>query len=200
MFWAVEDGHPLPHDPFKAIVAPRPIGWISTVDRTGMHNLAPYSFFNAVSSAPPMVMFASVGWKDTVTACVETGEFVVNLASDELREQMNATSAPLPRDRSEFPHAGLTPAPCRLVRAPRVLEAAAALECRVLEIFSPKALDGSEIESQIVIGQVVGIHLADRCVVDGRFDITRARPIARCGYDEYLGLDGVFTMGRPKGA
>jgi flavin reductase (DIM6/NTAB) family NADH-FMN oxidoreductase RutF len=201
MFYATAEGHPgLPHDPFKAIVAPRPIGWISTVDRTGMHNLAPYSFFNGISSAPPMVMFASEGWKDTVTACAETGEFVVNLASFDLREPMNLSSAPLPRDRSEFPHAGVTPAPCRLVRAPRVLEAAAALECKVLDIVSPKALDGSEVATQIVLGQVVGVHIAERCLVDGRFDITRADPIARCGYDEYLGLAGVFRMSRPKGA
>ncbi len=201
MFYATADGHPgLPHDPFKAIVAPRPIGWISTVDHTGMHNLAPYSFFNAVSSKPPMVLFSSDGWKDTVTACAETGEFVVNLATFDLREQMNASSAPLPRDRSEFPHAGLTPAPCRLVRAPRVLEAAASLECRVLEIFSPKTLDGEAISDQLVIGQVVGVHIAERCLVDGRFDMTRAGTIARCGYNDYLGLDGLFEMSRPKGA
>lgn len=201
MFYATADGHPgLPHDPFKAIVAPRPIGWISTVDQTGMHNLAPYSFFNAVSSKPPIVLFSSEGWKDTVAACAETGEFVVNLASFDLRDQMNATSAPLPRDRSEFPHAGLTPAPCRLVRAPRVLEAAASLECRVLEIFSPKTLDGEEVAAQIVVGQVIGVHIAERCLVEGRFDMTRAGTIARCGYDDYLGLDGLFKMSRPKGA
>jgi flavin reductase (DIM6/NTAB) family NADH-FMN oxidoreductase RutF len=201
MFYAVADGHPgLPHDPFKAIVAPRPIGWISTVDHTGMHNLAPYSYFNAVATKPPMVMFSSDGWKDTVTACAETGEFVVNLASYDLREQMNASSAPLPRDRSEFPHAGLTPAPCRLVRAPRVLEAAASLECRVVEMFSPKTLDGEPITNQIVIGQVVGVHIAERCLVEGRFDLARASPIARCGHDEFLGVDGIFHMGRPKGA
>ncbi|MCE1236915.1 MAG: flavin reductase family protein [Hyphomicrobiales bacterium] len=199
MFYAVADGHPgLPHDPFKAIVAPRPIGWISTVDRTGMHNLAPYSYFNAVATQPPMVMFSSDGWKDTATACAETGEFVVNLASYDLREAMNASSAPLPRDRSEFPHAGLTPAPCRLVRAPRVLEAAASLECRVVEMFSPKTLEGEPITNQIVIGQVVGVHIAERCLVDGRFDLARASPIARCGHDEYLGVDGIFRMGRPK--
>lgn len=201
MFYATAEGHPgLSHDPFKAIVAPRPIGWISTVDRTGMHNLAPYSFFNAVSSNPPMVLFSSDGWKDTATACAETGEFVVNLASHELREAMNASSAPLPRDRSEFPHAGLTPAPCRLVRAPRVLEAPASLECRVVEIWQPKSLDGVEIDNVLVLGQVVGVHLAERCLIDGHFDITRADPIARCGYDEYLGLAGVFRMGRPQGA
>lgn len=201
MFYAVADGHPgLPHDPFKAIVAPRPIGWISTVDRTGMHNLAPYSFFNAIGSKPPMVMFSSEGWKDTATACAETGEFVANLATFDLKDQMNESSAPLPRDRSEFPHVGLTPAPCRLVRAPRVLEAAAALECKVVEIFSPKTIDGGEIDNQIVIGQVIGVHIAERCLVDGRFDITRAGTIARCGWDEFLGIDGVFRMTRPKGA
>lgn len=200
MFYATgERPASLPHDPFKAIVAPRPIGWISTVDQTGMHNLAPYSYFAPVSAKPPMVIFSSDGWKDTVTACAETGEFVVNLATWDLREAMNVSSEPLPRDRSEFPHAGLTPAPCRLVRAPRVLEAAASLECKVLEIFSPRALDGSEIENQMVIGQVVGVHIAERCIVEGRFDITRAGTIARCGYDEFLGIDGVFRMARPLG-
>jgi flavin reductase (DIM6/NTAB) family NADH-FMN oxidoreductase RutF len=199
MFYAVADGHPeLAHDPFKSIVAPRPIGWISTVDRSGMHNLAPYSYFNAVSAKPPMVMFSSDGWKDTVTACAETGEFVANLANWELREEMNASSAPLPRDRSEFPHVGLTPTPCRLVRAPRVAEAPAALECKVVEIFSPRALDGREIGNVIVIGEVVGVHVAERCIVDGVFDITRARPIARCGGDDFLGIDGLFRMSRPK--
>lgn len=201
MFYATADGHPgLPHDPFKAIVAPRPIGWISTVDKTGMHNLAPYSFFSAIASAPPMVLFSSDGWKDTATACAETGEFVVNLATWDLKDAMNASSAPLPRDRSEFPHAGLTPAPCRLVRAPRVLEAAASLECKVVEIFSPKTLDGAAIDNQIVVGQVVGVHIAERCLTDGRFDMAKAGHITRCGYDEYLGIDGIFRMTRPKGA
>ncbi|MBV5264103.1 flavin reductase family protein [Pinisolibacter aquiterrae] len=201
MFYATAEGHPgLPHDPFKAIVAPRPIGWISTIDETGMHNLAPYSFFSAIASKPPMVLFSSEGWKDTVAACAQTGEFVVNLATYDLKDAMNASSAPLARDRSEFPHAGLTPAPCRLVRAPRVLEAAASLECKVLEIFSPKTLDGEPIENHMVIGQVVGVHIAERCLTDGRFDMVKAGTIARCGWDEYLGMDGVFRMGRPKGA
>lgn len=189
----------LDHDPFKAIVAPRPIGWISTIDRTGMHNLAPYSYFAPVSAAPPMVMFSSDGWKDTVTACAETGEFVVNLATWDLREAMNASSAPLARDRSEFPHAGVTPAPSRMVRAPRVLEAAAALECRVVELFSPRPLDGAACDNQIVIGQVVGIHIREDCLVDGRFDMVRAGTIARCGYMDYVHVAELFAMDRPKG-
>ncbi|MER2606107.1 MAG: flavin reductase family protein [Siculibacillus sp.] len=200
MFYATADGHPgLALDPFKAIVSPRPIGWISTVDRTGMHNLAPYSFFAAIASRPPMVLFSSEGWKDTVTAAAETGEFVVNVATFDLKDAVNDSSAPLPRDRSEFPHVGLTPAPCRLVRAPRVLEAAASLECRVTEIFSPRTLDGTECGNQVVIGQVVGVHIAERCLTDGRFDVAKAAVIARCGYSDFALADHLFQMARPKG-
>ena len=200
MFYATADGHPgFDRDPFKAIVAPRPIGWISTIDRSGAHNLAPYSWFNAVCAAPPMVMFSSDGWKDTATAAAETGEFVVNLATWDHRDAVNESSAPLPRGRSEFPHVGLTPAPCRLVRAPRVLEAAAALECRVLEIVNPRTLDGRLVENQIFIGQVVGIHVRDDCVVDGRFDMVKAGTLARCGYMDFLAVRDLFQMQRPKG-
>lgn len=200
MFYATADGAAdFAIDPFKAIVAPRPIGWISTIDAAGAHNLAPYSFFNALGSNPPMVMFSSEGWKDTVTACAETGEFVFNLATWDLREAVNDSSAPLARGRSEFPHVGLTPAPSRLVRAPRILEAAASLECRVVELFSPKSLDGTPIDNIVVIGQVVGVHIRDDCIVDGRFDMVRAGTIARCGYSDFIRVAEVFRLQRPKG-
>lgn len=200
MFYAVADGLPgLAIDPFKAIVAPRPIAWISTVDASGRVNLAPYSYFNAVSAAPPMVMFSSDGWKDTVAACAETREFVVNLATFDLREAVNDSSAPLPRGSSEFDHVGVTPVASRLVRAPRVAEAAAALECRVVEIVDPKGLDGRSIGNHVVFGEVVGVHMRDDCVIDDRFDMVRAGTLARCGYSDFVHVDEVFRMTRPKG-
>ena len=134
MFYETAAGHPLPHDPFKAIVAPRPIGWISAVDVQGRVNLAPYSFFNAVSDRPHMVAFSSDGEKDALSFARETGEFVCSLATWDLREAMNATSAPLPRGQSEFAHAGLTAAPSRLVAPPRVAESPVALECKLLQV------------------------------------------------------------------
>src|ERR671921_2691764 len=133
MFYAVSDGHGLPHDPFKAIVTPRPIGWITAMSRKGEVNLSPYSFFNAVSERPPMVAFSSAGKKDALTFIEETGEFVCNLATYDLRDQMNATSAILPRGENEMVHAGLAAAPSRLVRPPRVADAPASLECRWLQ-------------------------------------------------------------------
>ncbi len=200
MFYAVADGLPgLAIDPFKAIVAPRPIAWISTVDGDGRLNLAPYSYFNAVCAAPPMVMFSSDGWKDTVSACAETREFVVNLASFDLRDQVNESSAPLPRGASEFDHVGLTPEPSRLVRPPRIRDAAAALECRVTEILNPKTVDGRATGNHVVFGEVVGVHLRDDCLVDGRFDMVRAGTIGRCGYSDFVHVTALFRMPRPKG-
>ena len=188
----------LPHDAFKAIVAPRPIGWISSVDSEGRVNLAPYSFFNGVNSRPPMVMFASEGRKDSVRNIEATGEFVCNLATWDLREAMNATSAPLPHGVNEMERAGLAPAPSRLVRPPRVAEAPCALECRLLQIVALDDLSGKPAGCHIVFGQVVGIHIADRFIVNGLLDTAAMRPIARCGYDEYARVEGVFSMQRPE--
>ena len=200
MFYATAEGHPgLPIDPFKAIVAPRPIAWISTLDTDGRLNLAPYSYFNAVSATPPMVMFSSDGWKDTVAACAETREFVVNLAGWDQREAMNESSAPLPRGTSEFAHVGLTPVPSRLVRPPRVEGAPAALECKVVDILTPKTHDGRPSGNHVVFGEVVGIHLRDDCVVDGRFDMVRAGTLGRCGYSDFVRVTDLFRMPRPKG-
>ena len=189
----------LPHDPFKAIVAPRPIGWISTRARDGRINLAPYSFFNGFCSVPPIVGFSSDGgWKDSATFAKESGEFVANLATGELRHPLNATSAPFPRGDNEFVHAGLTMAPCRLVAAPRVAESPASLECKVVEIVEIRTLTGAGSGSVLTIGEVVGVHIDEAYVRDGRFDTAHAHPLARCGYQDYAVVESVFGMARPK--
>ena len=187
----------LRHDPFKAIVAPRPIGWITSVDADGRINLAPYSFFNGVNSRPPLVMFASEGRKDSVTNIEATGEFVCNLATWDLREAMNATSAPLAHGVNEMERAGLTAAPSRLVRAPRVAEAPCALECRLLRILTLDDLAGRPTDCHVVFGQVVGVHIDDHFIKDGLLDTAAMQPIARCGYDEYAAVESVFSMARP---
>jgi flavin reductase (DIM6/NTAB) family NADH-FMN oxidoreductase RutF len=190
----------LPHDPYKAIVAPRPIGWISTLSPEGLVNLAPYSFFNGISTRPPLVMFSSEGAKDSATAAESSGEFVCNLATFNLRHHMNATSAPLPRGVSEFEHAGLTPAPCVLVKAPRVLESPASLECRVVDVIRPRDLTGGEAGVIMVIGEIIGVHLDKAYVVDGRFDMVKAGTISRAGYADYVRAESVFSIVRPAGA
>jgi flavin reductase (DIM6/NTAB) family NADH-FMN oxidoreductase RutF len=189
----------LPHDPFKAVVAPRPIGWISTVGDDGAVNLAPYSFFNAVSDTPPIVMFSSSGMKDSATHAHATREFVWNLPSYGLREQMNLSSAGLPRGESEFAHAGLSMAPSRVVGVPRVAEAPVALECRVTQTLSLHDLDGAPADHHMVLGQVVGVHIDERFVDDrGQVDTAALQPIARCGYrDEYAVVRELFHMSRP---
>lgn len=191
-------GHGLAHDPFKAIVAPRPVGWISTVDAQGRVNLAPYSFFNAVGDRPPMLAF-SAGRKDTLSNCESTGEFVWSLATRALAEAMNATSAPLPPGVDEMAQAGLEPAPSRLVRPPRVALSPAALECRVTRILPLETLDGGDAGYSLVIGQVVGVHIRAEHLRDGNFDTAGARPIARCGsWGDYAEVDRLFQMGRPR--
>lgn len=191
--------HGLPHDPFKAIVAPRPIGWISSVDGQGRVNLAPYSFFNAFSTSPPIVGFSSEGAKDSVSFVRETGEFVCNLVGFDMRDAMNATSAPLPRGESEFAHAGLEAEPSRLVRPPRVKGVPAALECRLTEIVTLKTAAGEALERFLVLGEVVGVHIDERYLRNGRFDTAAARPIARCGYADYAVVTELFSIARPPG-
>ena len=190
----------LPHDPLKAIIAPRPVGWVSTINARGEVNLAPYSFFNAFSSRPMILGFSSEGAKDSVSFAKETGEFVWNLASYALRDAMNASSAPLPRGTSEFEHAGLERAPSMLVKPPRVAAAPAALECKVTDIIELKGVDGASVNCFLVLGEVVGVHIADRFIVEGRFDTAAARPLARCGYADYAVVDEVFALKRPAGA
>ncbi len=199
MFYEPRNGNGgLPHDPSKAIVAPRPIGWISTVSRDGIPNLAPYSFFNMISSRPISVMFCSDHPKDSARNAVETGEFVANLASRDLAEKMNASSIDAPESVSEFDHAGIEMAPSMIVKAPRVAAAPAALECRVSMAFHPKDAAGNEMQTFIVIGEVVGIHIDDRYIRDGRFDASLARNLARLGYHDFLAVSETFEMRRPK--
>jgi flavin reductase (DIM6/NTAB) family NADH-FMN oxidoreductase RutF len=199
MFYEPDKRDPavLPHDPFKAIVAPRPIGWITSISPKGEVNLAPYSFFNGVNSRPNLVMFASEGRKDSVSNISETGEFVCNLATFDLREKMNATSAPFARGIDEMQRAGLVPAPSRLVKPPRVAASPCALECKLIKIVAMETFDHQPVDCHVVFGQVVGVHIDDRFIVGGFLDTAALRPIARCGYDQYAAVDGLFSMQRP---
>lgn len=187
----------LPHDPFKAIVAPRPIGWISTVSEAGVANLAPYSFFNAIGGMPPMVMFSSEGVKDSVRNAAQSGEFVCNYASRNLEDAMNASSIPAPEGVSEFEHCGIEPAESRLVRPPRVAGAHAALECRVTGIIETVDVDGAKTGAVVVMGQVMGIHIDDNVIRNGRFDVTLADPVTRLGYLDFGLSHGFHEMPRP---
>lgn len=200
-FYEPSKGHGLPHDPFNAIVGPRPIGWISTHDGAGHYNLAPYSFFNAFAYKPPIIGFASSGLKDTLHNARHTGEFVWNLATMDLAKQMNATSGSVAREVSEFDVAGLTPGPSVKVAAPRVAESPVAFECRVTQIVQLTDLQGAPIPGWMVFGQVVGAHIANRLLVDGIYDTAAAHPILRAGgTDVYVEVtpDRVFRMKRPQ--
>jgi len=198
-FYEPEKGHGLTHDPFKAIVAPRPIGWISTLDARGRVNLAPYSFFNAVCDHPPMVMFSSSGFKDTVNNIEATGEFVCNLVTRPLAEKMNQTSASLPHGTNEFEFAELEPAPSRLVKPPRVAAAPAALECRLVEIIQLHSLGGVRLDQYVALGQVVGVHIDCAYLKDGVFDLLATHPVQRAGYiADYTEATNGFKMSRPR--
>jgi flavin reductase (DIM6/NTAB) family NADH-FMN oxidoreductase RutF len=202
MFYeTASNAHGLPHDPFKALVTPRPIGWITAMSARGEVNLSPYSFFNAVSERPHMVAFSSSGRKDALAFIEETGEFVCNLATYDLRDKMNLTSAVLPRGENEMAHAGLEAAPSRLVKPPRVADSPAALECKWLQTVPLAPLDGGEPAYFLVIGQVVGIHIDDRFIVDGLVDTAAMRPIARSGYRDYFVAtpETKFSITRPGG-
>ena len=187
----------LPHDPLKAIIAPRPVGWVSTMNARGEVNLAPYSFFNAFSSSPMILGFSSEGAKDSASFANETKEFVWNLASYDLRDAMNASSTPLPRGSSEFVHAGLESAPSRLVRPPRVAASPASLECRVTSIIDLKDVNGQPINCLLVLGQVIGVHINDRFIHNGMVDTAAMQPLARCGYADYAVVERVFSLVRP---
>jgi len=191
MFYRPENGHGLPHNPFNAIVTPRPIGWISTRGAAG-DNLAPYSFFNGVAYTPPQVVFSSTEEKDSLRNLRETGVFAVNVVEYAMREKMNATSGTYPPGTDEFDLAGIEKAPCETIDCPRVAGAPAALECRVVQIVP---LLGKA--NFLTIGEVTGIHLRDDCLVEGRFDVTRFQPIARLGYRDYSVVTDVFEMVRP---
>lgn len=198
MFYSTDENrHGLAHDPFKAVVSPRPIGWIGTKGRDGSRNLSPYSFFNIVSDSPKIVMFSSGGRKDSARNAEETGVFTASLASGPLARKVNASSVAVPYGVDEFAIAGLTPRQAELVDAPYVAEALAVLECRVTEIHRPKTLDGGLSESIMVFGQVVGIHIDESIVRDGRIDMSAARPLGRLGYMDYCEVAEVFEMMRP---
>jgi flavin reductase (DIM6/NTAB) family NADH-FMN oxidoreductase RutF len=199
MFYdTAKNDHGLPRDPFKAIVAPRPIGWITSMSANGEINLAPYSFFNAVSDAPPIVLFSSEGPKDSLVFVEQTREFVCNLATYDLRTAVVETSAQFARGVNEMEQSGLAPAPCRLVRPPRVAASPCALECKLLQIVDLKDLDGEPANRHVAFGQVVGIHIDDRFIKDGRVDTAAMRPIARCGYADYAVVDKVIPVARPR--
>ena len=189
--------HGLPHDPFYSLVVPRPIGWITTVSETGIVNLAPYSFFNAVSSDPPIVMFSSSARKDSLVNAEKSGEFVCNLATWDLRAEMNVTSGRYPADQSEPEIAGLEMLPSILVKPPRVKRSPAALECRVLQIVELTDSAGVKAGGTVVFGEVVQIHLDEAVLTEGRVDLTKIRPIARLGYMDYSVVDTIFAMKRP---
>lgn len=191
MFYRPEDGHGLPHNPFGAIVAPRPIGWISTRGSLG-DNLAPYSFFNAIAYAPPQVMFASTGVKDSLWNIRETGVFCVNVVEEAMLQAMSATSAVLPRGADEFALAGVARAECATIPCPRVAEAPAALECRLIEVVTLRGKDNF-----LILGEVTGVHLRDDCLTGGRLDATRYRPVARMGYRDYAIVREVIEVPRP---
>lgn len=199
MFYRPEAGHGLPHNPLNAIIAPRPIGWISSRGEAG-DNLGPYSFFNAIAYAPPQVMFSSVsakpdrnGTKDSVAQIAQSGVFCVNIPSAAQAEAVNASSAPMPAGVSEFEACGIAMAECQTIDCPRVADAPAALECRMTRILR---LAGPS--NWLVLGVVVGVHLRDDCVLDGRFDLRAAGWLARMGYRDYAAVHDLFEMERPE--
>jgi flavin reductase (DIM6/NTAB) family NADH-FMN oxidoreductase RutF len=189
MFYRPADGHGLPHSPFSAIVAPRPIGWISTRSGSG-DNLAPYSFFNAVGYTPPQVMFAG-DFRDSMANATESGVFAVNIVAADALQTMNATSARFPRGTDEFVQVGVPKAECVAIDCPRVADAPATLECRVVKLVE---LLGPE---RMVLGEVVGVHIRDDCLKDGRLDYTRYAPAARLGYHDYAFVREIVALRRP---
>ncbi len=193
--------HGLPHDPFKALVVPRPIGWVSTVGKDGVANLAPYSFFNAVSDRPPMLMFTSGGHKDSLRNILDTGEFTCSIATWALREAMNLSSAPVAPGVDEFALAGLGKAASRFVKPPRVAEAPAAFECRLWQVLPmPAHKPGAPSSYTVVFGQVVGVYIDDAFIRDGIVQSGEMRALARLGYMDYsvLSPESMFTMNRPQ--
>jgi flavin reductase (DIM6/NTAB) family NADH-FMN oxidoreductase RutF len=200
MFYdAIENRHGLPHDPLKALVAPRPIGWISTVSNAGICNLAPYSFFNAVGEKPGYVVFGSAGIKDTLKNIAENGEFVCSLATWDLRYHMNMSSASVPFGVDEFPLAGLTATASKLVKPPRVKESPTALECRHFQTIALPGAGRYEHSYNLVIGQIVGVYIDDRFIKNGLVDTAAMKAIARLGYMDYavVTAETVFSITRP---
>jgi len=199
-FYEPAEGHRLPHDPLNAIVAPRPIGWVSTLSADGVRNLSPYSFFNLINYRPPLIAFSSVGKKDAVTNIEATGEFVWNLATRAQAEAMNATSAQVEPEVDEFDLAGLGALPSRLVKPDRVAGSPVHFECKLTQLVRLEDKDGAATDTWLVIGEAVGIHIDPAMLEDGIYQTARPRPILRGGgpadYFE-IGEDGLFKMHRP---
>lgn len=199
MFYMPQDGHPFRHNPFKALVAPRPIGWIATRDRNGAENLAPYSFFNAVSDEPLIVMFSSGGEKDSLTFARDSGCFVAHSVSEAMFDTMNQSSATYPRGVSEIAATGLQSVDAEKVNAPRLVDAPSALECVVTQVQQPIDRDGNASSYWMVFGEVVGVHIHEDYLTEaGRFDSTKAALMARCGYLDYAVADHIVEKKRPK--
>ena len=200
-FYEPAQGHGLPHDPFNAMVGPRPIGWISSQSAAGVLNLAPYSFFNAFNYTPPIVGFASIGAKDSLHNIRETGEFGWNLATRPLAERMNASCAAVPPEVDEFELAGLTPVASRCIAVPRVAESPVSFECKLTQIVQLEGVDGAKVQTWLVLGEVVGVHIARRLLNDGIYDTAAAEPILRGGGPaDYFTVtrDNLFKMFRPR--
>jgi flavin reductase (DIM6/NTAB) family NADH-FMN oxidoreductase RutF len=199
-FYEPRDGHRLPHDPFNAIVGPRPIGWISSHSPEGILNLAPYSFFNAFNYVPPIVGFASIGYKDTVRNIERTGEFCWNVATRPLAERMNQTCAAVPPEVDEFALAGLAAVPSRVVAVPRVADSPVSMECRLSQLVQLQRADGAQVGTWLVLGEVVGVHIDAALLKDGVYDTAAAQPILRGGgpADYFsIGPEQLFKMFRP---
>ena len=197
-FYEPQHGHGLAHDPLNAIVAPRPIGWISTVSVSGIANLAPYSFFNLFNYDPPIIGFCSIDWKDSAENASQTGEFVWNLVTRPLADAMNATSAGVSADKDEFAIAGLATAPARIVKPPRVAASPVQFECRHSQTVRLQGADGHEVESWLILGEVVGVHIDPALIDDGSYQTARAEPVLRGGgWGDYFALGELFRMKRP---
>jgi flavin reductase (DIM6/NTAB) family NADH-FMN oxidoreductase RutF len=199
-YYEPRNGHGLKHDPFNAIIAPRPIGWISSRDTKGNVNLAPYSFFNGFCYVPPIIGFSSTAWKDSIVNIQETGEFVWNLATKDLAKQMNATAAHVAHEVSEFSIAGLTAAPCELVNVPRVAESPVSFECKLTQIIQLQRADGQKANAWLTLGEVVAVHIDKTLIKDGVYQTALARPIVRAGRKgDYFEIrqDAMFEMQRP---
>lgn len=199
MFYKPQDGHGLPHNPFNAIIAPRPIGWISSRGENGADNLAPYSFFNGVAYTPPQVMFATTSrkedretGKDSLDNILQTGVFCVNIVEFTAKDVMNITSEALPKEIDEFTAANLEKEECQTIACSRVANAPASLECKLVKTVTLPGPDNT-----VAFGEVVGIHLRDDCIIDGKFDITKFKALARLGYRDYTVVEKAFTLARP---
>ncbi len=200
-FYTPAEGHGLSHDPLNAIVGPRPIGWISSRSAEGVLNLAPYSFFNAFNYRPPIIGFSSVGWKHSVANIAATGMFAWNLTTRPLAEAMNKTSAAVPASVDEFALAGLTPAPSRNIDVPRVAQSPVSFECRLTQLIQLRGAAGDDIQSWLVLGEVVGVHIARALLKDGIYQTAEAHPVLRAGGPSgYVEVtpEAVFYMWRPE--